>query len=372
MVHAESNGSEWRGLLDGARERLQRDYYAAAIRSTIAEKELTQVLAALAAASLPVVVLKGAALAAFYPDRVVRSYSDLDLLVPRDRVDQTEQTLNGLGYRCQKEKAWWTKHLQHLPPMMSESARLPVEIHWRLDDEDTPGRLPVEELWARAVPWVIEGQSALQLEPVDTALYLCRHAVAQHRVHLGLIPVCDLAQVVGDWTGDQWEAAARRATEYGLERVTYLMLALMEHILGVAVPEAVKSALRLDESVPSSQDLVEQFLSMEASSEANVPLALLQATTQEAYAARARRFVWHLFLPRDGMAAVYGIPADSPLIWLSYLWRPLDLVRRYGQALWSLLRRHQPARAAWAREAWLEQWLLGGKATTSREKGPRG
>jgi hypothetical protein len=59
------------------------------------------------------------------------------------------------------------------------------------------------------------------------------------------------------------------------------------------------------------------------------------------------------------MAVVYGRPVHSPRIWLAYLWRPVDLLRRYGRAAWGALRGEPAARAAWDREAWLERWLRG-------------
>jgi hypothetical protein len=53
------------------------------------------------------------------------------------------------------------------------------------------------------------------------------------------------------------------------------------------------------------------------------------------------------------------MPADSPRIWLAYLWRPIDLLKRYGLSAWQTLRGEREARAAWQREVWLERWLRG-------------
>jgi hypothetical protein len=59
------------------------------------------------------------------------------------------------------------------------------------------------------------------------------------------------------------------------------------------------------------------------------------------------------------MAVVYGIPADSPRIWLSYLMRPFDLLKRYGRDAWLALRGRRAAVSAWQREMWLENWFRG-------------
>jgi hypothetical protein len=72
-----------------------------------------------------------------------------------------------------------------------------VEVHWRLDIDEQEGfsnyaaTLPVEDLWARAVPWSVAGQAAMRLEAVDAALHLCRHAAVQHRAHLQLSVLAD-------------------------------------------------------------------------------------------------------------------------------------------------------------------------------------
>jgi hypothetical protein len=71
------------------------------------------------------------------------------------------------------------------------------------------------------VAQVGQAEAALRLEAVDAMLHLCRHAVVQHRAHLGLRPLCDLAQVVHGWGSGEWEELARRAVAYGLARPVY-------------------------------------------------------------------------------------------------------------------------------------------------------
>ena len=69
-------------------ETLQSYFYAAAVRATIVEQELAQVLEALTAAAVPALVVKGAAAALFYADPALRTYADLDILVPQALLDQ--------------------------------------------------------------------------------------------------------------------------------------------------------------------------------------------------------------------------------------------------------------------------------------------
>ena len=79
---------------------LRQAYYATTARNLLVYRELSRILAALSASlPLPVVVLKGAALAAtLYPSIGLRPMGDLDLLVPKDRLDQAVAAIRALGY----------------------------------------------------------------------------------------------------------------------------------------------------------------------------------------------------------------------------------------------------------------------------------
>jgi hypothetical protein len=139
----------------------------------------------------------------------------------------------------------------------------------------------------------------------------------------------------------------------------YLMLVLLEQLLGRDLPAEVMVTLTPAGSAPLPDGVAEALLKLESSMKARVPVAAVQAGSQGSFAARLRYFLRHLFLPRDGMAVVYNIPADSPRIWLTYLWRPVHLLRRYGGSTWGALRGRQEVHDAWQREFWLEQWLVG-------------
>jgi hypothetical protein len=372
-------GSNWKTLIDLARrhavspllfwrlrerqipeagllEELHREYYAAAVRGMVVGRHLAQVLGTLAAAGVPALVLKGSAAAAFYPDPALRPYGDLDILVSQDQVHQAEAALNRLGYARLRPKEWKLAYGYDLP-LMSRDGRPAVEIHWRLGYPEAAGHLPAEEVWARAVPWMVDGQEALRLEAVDAALHLCAHALVKHRSRLGIRPLCDLALIADGWGQPEWRALAQRAAEYGLARPVYLMLTLAERALGLAVPAEAMAALRPSGGGPFPEDLVRRLLDLDREKKVRVPIAAVRAGARGTRWVAVRHFLWHMFLPRQGMAFKYNVAADSPRIWLTYLWRPVDLLRRYGKVAWKALRGDPVARAVWEHEAWLERWL---------------
>jgi hypothetical protein len=352
------------------KDGLQRDFYVAAARAMVAERRLVRVLSALEAARVPALVLKGAAIAAWYPDPALRPYGDLDVAVPRMQLDEAVGVLEGLGYHCTYSRAWSLEYGYDVP-MASDDGLAVVELHWRLDYPDGVGRLPVNDMWERAIAFSLGGQTGLQLEVVDMVLHLCAHATIKHRARLGFRPLCDLVQITRGWEAVEWRTLARRASVYGLTRPIYLMLTLAIQLLGLAVPGEVLSALRPPGSTPLPPNLAALLLEStdprQPGQRIDVPAAIVQAGAETTLMGKLRRLLWHLFLPREGMAVIYRIPADSPRIWLTYLRRPVDLLRRYGGTVWATLggfatrgssaRGQQAARIAWEREAWLERWL---------------
>jgi hypothetical protein len=340
---------------------LQEDLYTVAAHGIIAEHRLAEVLKAFHVAQVPSIVVKGAAVAAFYPNPALRRFGDLDLWLRQGDLARAEQVLFGLGYAYVKPKAWWLRQFQHLPPLERGSGGIHVELHWRLDSEQEAGQLPERDLWTRAVSWSMGGQQALRLDPVDTVLHLCRHAVVQHRARLGLRPLCDLAQVTLTWETAEWESLVHRSKGYALARPVYLMLSLMQQVMDRSPPSEVMSVLKPTGGARLPEDALRLFMDLDGDPASAVPMALVQAKAQGTAAARLRVLFWHLFLPRDGMGAVYNIPVESPLVWLTYLWRPLDLLLRYGRSTWNVLRRQQASQVAWSREAWLEEWLKSGE-----------
>ena len=339
--------------------KLREHLYTAAAYGILAEGQLARVLGALSRAKVPALVVKGAAVGAYYPDPTLRPYGDIDIMVPKAQLGAAEQALNALGYRCFASRDWWLDRFHHLPPMAGEGGGLLVELHWRLDFEEKKGRLPTEDLWARSVPWTVRDQPGLRLDVVDAVMYVCRHAVVQHRAHGAFRPLCDLVQLTRGWDGEQWEDLVRRTLRYGLIRPVFLMLVLAGEILDMAVPAQALSALKPSGTVPSPNQLVERLMGASTVTANQISVGAVQAAADATVSAGLKDLARSLFLPREGMAMVYGIPASSPRIWLAYLWRPIDLLARYGPSAWRALLGKRTASMAWQREVWLERWLRG-------------
>jgi hypothetical protein len=134
--------------------------------------ELTSLLRAFASAAVPVIPLKGPALAErLYGAPHLRLCRDLDLLIRPDHRAQAEAVLTQLGFA--PVEAADDYHQTWLRD------QTPVELHRGVT---IPGtfRFDLPGAWARAQQGTVAAQPTLQFAPPDELLYLCLHA-ARHR-----------------------------------------------------------------------------------------------------------------------------------------------------------------------------------------------
>lgn len=184
------------------RATLQREYYTTKARNMLFYTELARILNALQ--GIPVVVLKGAALAStLYPDIGLRPMVDLDLLVPREKLETAVQIMRRQGYYEPVPEivpGFHRTHLHHVCLQLADSHHNTlVELHWKLIGGDANRHSPstgwfwehTERLILK--PWLLGqsddgeyeqiagGTAFLQLTPEAHLLYLAAHLIVQHR-----------------------------------------------------------------------------------------------------------------------------------------------------------------------------------------------
>jgi hypothetical protein len=231
-------------------------------RATRAQRTLQQVARALAARSVPFLVLKGSVLAErVYGDPALRPFHDVDLVVPVPRLDEAEAALVSLGYRfyCPPASAFdfvppavrpsgapeapvpesvarllyrtHHYHFGYVPPRGDE--RLPVELHWHVAE---PSVLPVPPaaLWERATPTVVAGLPMQTLDAEAMLVHVALHAMKDGRAMFRLLHLCDVAWLV-----------ARERSRDGWERTIALAAAWRTHHHLARAVEAARRLFRL-------------------------------------------------------------------------------------------------------------------------------
>lgn len=130
------------------------------------------------ARGVPVVVLKGAALAAgTYPDAGTRPMSDIDLLVPVERVQELAEELQAAGWRPQvSHPPWRDVSLETRPSFNWQRDAEQLDLHWHVLHRCTHPDI-TRRFWERARPLALPGAATRQLAAEDQLLHVCSHGV---------------------------------------------------------------------------------------------------------------------------------------------------------------------------------------------------
>lgn len=316
---------------------LIRARYQTAIDWALKERAQLEIDAALRAAGIPAIWLKGSVLArTVYPEPSLRPMGDLDVLVPYEQREAALKVVQAAGYDFyirpgplprDSGDLLTLRYMHHYALHGGITGNLRLELHHGLLGQYDP--LPPEKLawfWSQrqAVP-PEHGKMLCTLKPEAHLLYLTAHAVLQHgEAQLYLLRYFDLHQMM-----------------------TQLPLAwdeILEHAVALEWTYALERALRhtvdsFATSLPTSvlDELVKRRPSYEEK-----PLALRLQGPDRHWKILHRQFVrmstldWLRFLrqkmcpPKSYMRWRYHIPKGIPA-WPYYLYRWLywgaDLVK---------------------------------------------
>ena len=223
--------------------------YGTVVRNIRLYDELTRVLRVLRDASIPAIVLKGAALAiTIYPSIGHRPMDDIDLLVRRADRDRGRAALEAAGYWFLPEPR------QRFSPLDTQftgemgfcrGERPVIELHWELTSSEWFRRLAaleIEALWQAARPFEIDGVQAFQLSIYDTLLHLCLHLSVHSYVHRN--GYWDIRQLLDHERPFPWERFVARARQFRLTAACYFVLDALASASDVPIPQNVLETLR--------------------------------------------------------------------------------------------------------------------------------
>lgn len=317
-------------------KRLRESMLTAATRNMLMLREAGLILRELHGLRLDVIVLKGLYLVEnIYRDISMRVFGDLDLLVRKSDLDKAIGSLERLGYRLETyyDPRDDNRDIKHAPPMKKPDGPY-VEIHWTILEENEPFTIDVEGLWKRAVPAQVAGVEVLALGVEDLIMHLCVHLGYQHHLGIGLRGLYDIAEVLRHFKRQtDWKKVIEIAEQWGVERVIWLVLKLVEEMLGAEVPQEVYRRL-VTEEVP--EDLManarEQLLKGEGQAVVMTP-DLARLANTKGLAGRVKVMLSRVFLSRQVLARLYNVSPKSPAIIGCYFRRFRDLVKQYGPSL---------------------------------------
>jgi hypothetical protein len=264
--------------------------------------ELEGLLSGLSVRDIPVMLLRGAALAkAVYDEPVVRPMRDLDLLVRSQHVPAVLRALEGMGYARAESRGPYTdgtivyqNDVQVSRPGRSE---FPIWVHWSLFNSPYyQCTLPVDWFWETSLPLQIGRTQTWVLGPEAQTLYLCGHML----LHRGgaeypwVLWTHDVAEVIVRY-GERmdWELVLRRAQSCDLVLAVKRILGQVSEEWGVPISADVLARLR--DLRPSRQEI--QVFAWRAPRRRS---ALQRFWSDMAGLPGSRfrlRYLWHLLFP---------------------------------------------------------------------------
>ncbi len=318
----------------GALRDLQRTDQQASSYSLLLTARLLQLVAAFEHAGVPVIALKGPALAQqLYGDAAMRDSLDLDLLVPSSGVELAAAVLGEHGYRMESELSWLG-----LPRMVATSTEVTyrhdsgtgVDLHWASAPSDHPFAIPAQRLWSSTTTVAIAGRPVPVLSAECQLVYLAIHGTRHCWTKLRWL--CDLAMLVSGQPSIDWSEVRAIADEAQASRALALGMCLAQDLLGAEVPEAFVHGGRSDRAVAAAA--VDVRCRLTACDPRPQPTPVQRTLFNARLAARAwlkaRHVAALMKAPTDADAAVH-LPRS--LVFLYYPLRAARLVAKHGRAM---------------------------------------
>ncbi len=209
------------------------------------EREAVLLAQVLAPLGLPLLLLKGAAyVLAGLPLSRGRLFSDIDILVPFERLSEVEAALMLDGWVSSTpdpyDQRYYREWMHELPPMTHVRRRTTLDVHHAilpLTASTWPDPVKLREA---ALP--AAGQDGIRvLSPVDMVLHSAVHLFHEGEFDHGLRGLFDLHCLLSHFGAVPgfWEALPSRARELALERPLFYALRYCCRMLGTSVPAQV-------------------------------------------------------------------------------------------------------------------------------------
>ena len=318
----------WRTQLPlPVQQTVESGYRANALRNERLLADLTRVLAALAAAGIPAMPLKGSLLLEdnVYGDASLRALHDLDVLVPPEHLIPATQALQTIGYRIEN-RTW--RHIVLHPPGAA------TIVSWTQDHPDNPRYLDLHShvreefrgasydltalLWQHARPRSFLGATAWT--PARAALlpHLAVHAsISLLERLLRLLHLVDLVMLTQGSTADLVADGLTPLRADGA-RFLYPALGLLAHYRpqSLLAPPTARLAGQVHAPLRAwlrASRLSNRTFGAEAMAPPGEMLRVWPRNRREQLLA-VRRTIFH---SRSELAALYPRLSASPFFWLA-------------------------------------------------------
>ena len=285
------------------REALDERVRAAATRELLAQRELRRVLASMAAAGVPALLMKGSALAySIYHQPWLRQRTDSDVLVNRGDLVAASRALEEIGYR--RTDALSTgelvSHQVAFERTDAHGAHHVIDLHWKVvNPQMLAESLTFDQMRAEAAAVPALGPDARIPSRVHAMAIACVHRLAHHQGNDRLIWLYDIDLLAAAMTRGEWQALLDLARRQRIAGLCADGLRAARSVFGTRIPADIEQGL--SGAIPGEPSRVYLEGPVRPRDVLRSDLAHLQSQR-----ARVRLLLEHAFPPASFMQQRYG------------------------------------------------------------------
>ena len=209
--------------------------------------EIVRIQRALSAIDAPILLLKGAAyLMRGLSAAEGRTFSDIDLMVPRDSMQAAESALLSHGWIANAsdyDRHYYEAWMHELPALQHVQRASVIDLHHTVAPPVSRTPVDARKLFARARP--IADTRFLVLAPEDMLLHSALHLLQEGQFEHGLRDLFDLDSLFREFGAAPqfWSELVDRASELGVTRPLYYAVEQTRGLLGTPMPKEFLAAI---------------------------------------------------------------------------------------------------------------------------------
>jgi hypothetical protein len=211
--------------------------------------EIACISKAMQTIGVAVILLKGAAYVMAQVSACNgRTFSDVDILVPKSEIGDVESALMIHGwhgnYHDAYDQRYYRRWMHEIPPMAHLRRGTTIDVHHTILPETARIKVNTGALFDNPLP--VDGfDNVFVLKPIDMVLHSATHLFHEGELDNGLRDLFDLDELFHQFGGKNgfWEMLFPRAKELSLERPLYYALTYLHEMLGTHFPQEVMHAL---------------------------------------------------------------------------------------------------------------------------------
>ncbi len=211
------------------------------------QREISCIQEALHSVNAPLVLLKGSAY--FMAGNIAakgRLFSDVDILVPEDKLPAVEDALMKAGWMTNTidpyDQKYYRQWMHEIPPLRHLKRQTTIDVHHNILPKTTQFCPDANKLLANSVK--LPNQNIWILAPEDRVLHSAMHLFHEGEFAQGLRDLSDLDLLLKEFSTQVnfWEKLLLRANELQQQIPLFYALRYSHQILQTQIPESVLEA----------------------------------------------------------------------------------------------------------------------------------